>query len=626
MVAASARRLGFVSLDADTAYWVEGRPDEGGRSVLMRRTADGRTEDVTPPGSNVRTRVHEYGGGAYAVAGGIVYYSEFTDQRLYRLRPGHGPEPLTPAGPWRYADATVSPSGAWLVCVREDHSRDGTEPVNTLVAVSLESASAAHHHAPSAQPRVIASGHDFFSTPRVNSSGTELCWLSWDHPRMPWDGTDLWTADVSPAGEIGPARHVAGGKAESIFQPGWSPDGTLYFVSDRSGYWNLHRLRSGQIEPVHAADMDMGHPQWQCGMSSWAVASPSTIAIGYQQHGHRRLGALDLETCTLTPVATAVEPGESLTATNGAAVFVGTSPTTPDRVVRVELSTGTTTVLRAASDRVLDEGYVALPEAIAFPTESDATAHAFFYAPRNLDHDAPPDERPPLIVISHGGPTAATTARLAMDVQFFTSRGFAVVDVNYGGSSGYGRAYRQRLVEQWGVVDVADCVRAATFLAERGRVDGNRLLIRGGSAGGFTTLAALAFRPGVFRAGASYYGVSDLEALARDTHKFEARYLDTLVGPLPAAADRYRARSPLHAADQIHCPVIFFQGLEDRAVPPSQTLAMAEAMRARGVRADVHTFEGEQHGFRKEDTIVQCLDAELAFYQSVLHIAAAPAR
>ena len=626
-VAEQGLRLGFVALDGDDTYWLEGRPAQGGRNVLVRCGPDGAAIDVTPPDHNVRTRVHEYGGGAFVVSDSVVYYSNFTDQRMYRI--GVGPaEPITPAGAWAYADATIDRRRHRLVCVREDHTVAGREAVTQLVAISLDDELPSASHP---LPTVIASGHDFYSTPRVSPDGSMLSWLAWRHPQMPWDGTELWVADITDAGSLANETLVAGGARESIYQPGWLHDGSLCFASDRTGWWQLYQLRcdskfklqnaNAAVEPVLRAPLpeaEFGRPQWLFGWATWTSVDARRLAVTFARRGRWSLATIDLVEGTLVPVATDLEPLEWLVATATEVVYVGASPSSPPAVVRTNLATGVTTVLRSSATMAFDGANVSVPEAIEFPSGDGLTAHAFYYPPRNGGFDPPPSERPPLLVISHGGPTTQTKAQLDLQVQFWTTRGCAVVDVNYGGSSGYGRAYRERLNGRWGIVDVDDCLNAARYLVERGSVDAKRLIIRGGSAGGYTTLAALTFHPGVFAAGASYYGVSDAEALATDTHKFESRYLDGLIGPYPAAKDVYRARSPIHFAERLSCALIFFQGLEDRIVPPSQSERMAEAVRAKGLPVAYLAFEGEQHGFRRAETIVRCLEAELYFYGAVL--------
>ena len=612
-VAAGAVRLGGVVLDGAALYWIEGRPADGGRHVVVTQDPDGRLRDVTPPGTNVRTRVHEYGGAAYTVVHGTVYYSEFADGRLYRIAPGGIPVPLTPPAARCYADFTVHPERPWLVCVCEDHAGANTQAVTTLVRVTTDG--------PPSAAETIASGADFYAYPRFSPDGSRLSWMSWDHPRMPWDATELWVAQVDPHGCLEDQRQVRGDGTEAIFQPGWAPDGTLCFASDRSGWWNLYRLRDGGdggVEPVSPMEADCGRPLWQLGMATWTYADPARLVVTYQDRGRWRLATIDPADGTRTDQCAGLEPGDTLAGTCGSVAFVAGSPTTADAVVRLDLTTRALDTVQRASPVALDAGYVSTPEPIEFRTGGGLTAHAFYYPPRNRDFTTPPGERPPLVVVSHGGPTASTSTRLNLELQFWTSRGFAVVDVNYGGSSGYGRAYRERLRGQWGIVDVEDCVQAATYLAATGRVDPDRMVIRGRSAGGFTTLKALTTYPTVFAAGASYYGVSDLEAMTRETHKFESRYLDALIGPYPADRRVYRARSPIHAIDRVACPLILFQGLEDAVVPPNQSQMIAEALRARGLRVVLLTFEGEQHGFRRAESIVRCLEAELSFYGDVL--------
>jgi dipeptidyl aminopeptidase/acylaminoacyl peptidase len=603
-VAAAAVKLGSVIVEGDDIYWLEGRPAEGGRGVIVKRGADGRVSDVTPEGTNVRSRVHEYGGGAYIVSSGVVFYSEFTDQRVYRLGAGGSPDPITPPSDCFYADFAFDSRRKRLIAVREDHTGSG-EPVSAVVGLPLD-------REPSTGA-VLRSGNDFYATPRLSPDGRHLSWIEWSHPRMPWEGTELWTASVSGDGTLEQARQIAGGADEAIFQPGWLPDGTLCFASDRTGWWNLYRLGDGHVEPVHAMDAEFGRPLWQLGTSTWAPADGTRLVAARAQKGRWQLVLIDTSAGLLLPIAPDLDAADTIAATAHRAVFVAGSASAPDAVASVDLATGRVERIREAASAAVAPAFLSAPIAIEFETDGGMTAHAFYYGPCNPEFVASPDERPPLLVFAHGGPTAATTARFNLEVQFWTSRGFAVVDVNYGGSSGYGRAYRQRLRGQWGVVDVADCVAAALHLSARGLADPDRLAIRGRSAGGYTTLAALTFRD-VFKAGASYYGIGDLELLTRDTHKFESRYLDGLIGPYPEARDTYVARSPLHHVDRLSCPIIFFQGLEDRVVPPEQALIMSEAVRRKGLPVAVLTFEGEQHGFRRAANMVRCLEAELSFY------------
>lgn len=606
LVATGTIRLGEIALDGADVYWTERRPTEGGRSAVVRWT--GQVEDVTPAGFNARTRVHEYGGGAYLVAAGAVYFANFADQRLYRHRPGEQPQPITPEAKLRYADPILDARRNRLICVREDHTVAKREAVNTLVGLALTGDEAGG--------QVLVGGNDFYASPRLSPDGSRLAWLTWNHPNMPWDGTELWLAEVRADGSLGSARLLAGGEDESIFQPEWSPDGTLYFVSDRSGWWNLYRWQGGQVERVVALDAEFGQPQWVFGMSTYAFESARRLICAYASRGTWNLASLDPTTGQLTPFDLPYTEYDYVRAGAGQAVFLAASPTEPSSIVRLDLATGRLQVLRRASGLDVDPGYLSRPEAIEFPTSGGLTAHAFFYPPQNKDYAAPAGERPPLLVQSHGGPTSATSSRFDPHIQYWTSRGIAVLDVNYGGSTGYGREYQQRLAGRWGEVDLDDCVNGARFLAEQGRVDGERLSISGGSAGGYTTLCALTFRD-VFKAGASYFGVSDLEALAKETHKFESRYLDRLVGPYPERRDLYLARSPLHHTDRLSCPVIFFQGLEDEVVPPNQAELMVEALRKKGVPVAYLAFEGEQHGFRRAENIQRTLEVELYFYARI---------
>jgi dienelactone hydrolase len=611
MIVGRVASLDQVGVDGDYVYWIEGRPWDGGRQVLVRKSRGGTTEDVTPAGYNVRTRVHEYGGGAFAVSGGTVYFANFDDQRLYRQEePGGEVTPITPesGSELRYADMEVDARRGRIICVREDHRVEGHEPQNTLVVLDL-------FENPDGG-RVIAEGHNFYSNPRLSPDGRQLAWLSWDHPNMPWDETELWLADLDEMGEISDWRKVAGGLGESVYQPRWSPDGALHFISDRTGWWNLYRIGPDGAEVIYGMEADFGAPLWRFGGSTYDFLDPSTIICRYMQYGTARLARLNVVVRTLEPVPVPFTMVAYLQAQNGEAVFWGATPTEGPAIIRLDPGTLDAEVLGRASDLEIDPGYISVAEAIEFPTEGGVTAHAFYYAPRNKDYDAPEGEKPPLLVLSHGGPTSASPNMLDLDIQFWTSRGIGVLDVNYGGSTGYGREYRQRLNGQWGVVDVDDCVNGALYLVERGEVDGDRLAISGGSAGGYTTLNALTFRD-VFKAGASYYGISDLEAMAQDTHKFESRYLDTMVGPYPQMKELYKERSSIHYTEQLSCPLILLQGLEDKVVPPNQAEMMRDALRAKGLPVAYLAFEGEGHGFRRAETIKRAMEAELYFYSRV---------
>ena len=606
--------LGQIAIDGDDIYWVEGRPSEAGRSVIVRRTPDGKITDVTPAPFNVRTRVHEYGGGSFAVAAGVVYFSHFADQRIYCQTLDSQPEPLTPAANCRYADAIVDTQKNRLICVREDNSGDG-EAVNTIVSINLDNGE---------DIQILTQGNDFYASPSLSPDGSQLAWISWNHPNMPWDGTELWVAEINADGSLCKKKLVAGGVDESIFQPEWSLDGVLYFVSDKSNWWNLYRtplnppLLRGEagIEPLCEMAAEFGLPQWIFGMSTYAIVSESKIICTYTQQGKWQLASLDLIAKQLTTIETPYTDISSVKARGEIVVFLAGSPTESTAIVQLNLATSQREVLRRSSDLSIDPGYLSVPEPIAFPTENGLTAFGFFYPPKNQDYTSPAGEKPPLVVKSHGGPTAATSSSLSLKIQYWTSRGFAVLDVNYGGSTGYGREYRKRLQDSWGIVDVDDCANGAKYLAQKGLVDGERMAIAGGSAGGYTTLCALTFRD-VFKAGASYYGVSDLEALATDTHKFESRYLDGLIGPYPERKDLYVARSPIHSAERLSCPVIFFQGLEDKVVPPNQAQMMVEILKAKGLPVAYVAYEGEQHGFRRAENIKRTLDGEFYFYSRV---------
>jgi dipeptidyl aminopeptidase/acylaminoacyl peptidase len=618
-------------LAGDDVYWLESRPTEAGRSVIVRRRPDGSTADINPAPLNARTRVHEYGGADYIVHDDAVYFANFADQRLYRTQPGAEPAPLTHTDGMRYADAVIDAARNRLICVREDHSGPG-EAVNTLAAVDLDSG----------RETVLVSGHDFFAYPRISPDGEQLAWIAWDHPNMPWDGTELYVARIEDDGSLGHALAIAGSASDSVVQPQWSPDGRLAFVSDLSGWWNLYIWQAGYVEPVTQLEAEFAKPLWQLGASSYAFHGPDRIICTFCVRGTWRLASIDLETYALTDIDTPFTDFGGVHVAGGRAVFTAGSPTQRAALFSLDLGSPSPraekgpggevppafTVLKSSSDTAIDARYVSQPENIEFPTTlagQPTNAFAFYYPPRNADYEdasalqmpgasAPGGATlPPLLVMSHGGPTAATSSVFSPIVQYWTSRGIAVLDVNYGGSTGYGTAYRRRLKDRWGIVDVDDCVNGARYLVARGRVDPKRLAITGGSAGGYTTLCALTLRD-TFSAGASYYGVAELEALARDTHKFESRYLDGLIGPYPERRDLYVERSPLTHVESLACPVIFFQGLEDQIVPPNQAEMMVEALRRKGLPVAYFTFEGEQHGFRRAENIKRSLEAELLFY------------
>jgi len=609
-------------------YWVEGRPAEGGRGVLCRWAPGAGTQALTPPAFDVRTRVHEYGGGAFLAGDdGTVFFSNLTDQRLWRQDGTGAPRPLTPEPPipaaLRYADARLLPDppvdrGATaslleppdaqvLVCVRESH--DGDQVVNELVAVP----------AGGGEPRVLAAGRDFYAAPRPSPDGRRLAWLEWDHPRMPWDGTELRVAELDGGALDGPSRLVAGGAEESIFCPEWSPDGRLHFTSDRSGWWNLYEEADGEVRVLVPEQAEFGEPQWVFGMATYAFLPDGRIACLYGRGPVRRLGLVEPGADRAVPVElpfTDFNPPQLCTLGERLAVIAG-SARRPAAVVVVDPDSGDTEVVRSSRELDLDPRYLSTPRPVEFPTGDGQTAHALYYPPANPDVQAPAGERPPLVVTCHGGPTAGVLDRFKLGVQFLTSRGIAVADVDHRGSTGYGRDYREALKGRWGEVDTEDCVNVARYLATVGEVDGERLAISGGSAGGYVVLCALAFYD-VFAAGVSEAGLADLVTFVHDTHKFEARYLDQLVGPWPQAEALYRQRSPLYAADRIACPVILIQGLDDAVVPPAQAEVMVRALAERGIPHAYLTFPGERHGLRKAENIERAVEAELYFLSRIL--------
>jgi dipeptidyl aminopeptidase/acylaminoacyl peptidase len=622
LIAEESIGFGEVKLDGNDVYWLEVRPRDHGRWVVVRRAlAGGKATDLIRSPFSARTRAHEYGGGAWTISEGTLYFSNDevrpgreADGRLYRIRPHGKAVALVPQGNWRYADGTVDRTRARWLGVREDHTDINAEyPTATIVAVDLTR----RNRAPAT---VLIAGHDFFSSPRLAPNGRALAWLAWDHPNMPWHGTKLYLSELDDDSKpCGTAILVAGSENESIFQPEWLPCGTgICFSSDRTGWWNLYiyDLASRTTRALMPMSAEFGQAQWLFGLSSYGISGANQIVTAYIRNGLGHLGLIDSQSGGLETFELPFTEFNSVQTKGDNAVFLAGAPDRPMSVVLLNLRSRRYEVLKQATDILEDlriKRYLSTPEPVEFPTSGGATAFGFYYPPVNPDYVAPAGDKPPLRVRCHGGPTSAASTTLSLSIQFWTSRGVAILDVNYGGSTGYGREYRNRLHHNWGVVDVEDTVSGATFLVNRGSVDPGRLVVAGGSAGGYTTLAALTFH-NIFQGGASYYGVSDLATLAKDTHKFEARYLDWLIGPYPQAKALYDERSPLRHASRLSRPVIFIQGDEDVVVPPSQTEMIVDALRSHDVTAGYILFSGEQHGIRRGPNIQRALDAELYFY------------
>jgi len=606
MITARAISFDEIAASGKDIYWVESRPNDGGRYVIMHRAADGTVAECTPPEFYVRTTVHEYGGGAFMVEDGIIYFSNFKDHHLYRQRPNEQPEVITLSDGYYYADLILDKQRDRIICVREDHTAEG-EAVNTIIGLSLSDG----------REEILIEGNNFYSSARLNPDGTKLAYLTWSHPNMPWDGCELWLADVHADGTLHDFKLIAGSVTESVFQPEWSPEGILHFIGESTGWWNLYRVHNDQIEALHPLDAEFGEPLWVFRMSTYGFVSETKIFCRYTKDGISHLAFLDTSTKELANIETSFIEFGDIVLGDGFASFIGGSPTQPYSLIRMDTSTCEMEIIKQAFEVTVDAGYLSIATPITFPTTDGKEAYAIYYAPKNKDYAGLEGECPPLMVISHGGPTGGTSSSLRLGLQYWTSRGFAVLDVNYGGSTGYGREYRQRLNGNWGIVDVDDCCNGALYMVEKGLADPDRLAIRGGSAGGYTTLACLAFRNDVFKAGASYYGISELEVFATDTHKFESRYMDSLIGPYPERKDLYFNRSPINFIKNLSCPIILFQGDEDKVVPPSQSQMMFEAVRNKELPVAYLLFEGEQHGFRKAETIKRSLEAEFYFYSKI---------
>ena len=601
--------LSEASLDKESVYWMETRPERHGRrTIVMNRE---RNEDITSAQFDVGTRVYEYGGGSYAAKDGTIYFSNFDDMKIYKVQTGvQSAQPITTnTSEFRHGDLTVDRKRNCLFCIREEHRGEHNPVLNSIVTISLADPSTG---------TTVESGNDFYLSPKLSPDGSTLSWITWNFPNMPWDATEIWKAEVTKNGTVTRKAKIAGGAQESVIQPEWGPDGALYFISDRTGWWNIFRYRDGRVENMHLAKVDFGEPQWHLGMSTYAVTARNLICK-YIRNGYHKLATIDLETEKFENLPLPFTSISGIRAEGENAVFCASSSFHPTSIVRLNLTTREWKILRMSSERSIDASYFSNPREIEFPTKRGRTAHAFYYPPKNPEYRAAKDEKPPLLVKVHGGPTGVTAASFDLQIQFFTTRGFAVLDVNYGGSTGYGRKYRERLNCNWGVIDVEDCARGAKFLCDSGKSDRKRLLIRGGSAGGFTTLASLAFTK-LYKAGACYYGISDLEAWARDTHKFESRYLDKMIGPYPAQRKLYLKRSPARSATKISVPLIILQGLDDKVVPPSQSELMVKQMRKKKLQVKYLTFDDEGHGFHAEEHVRKALESELNLYSKTLGI------
>jgi len=610
LITQSTIGFGTIVLDEGDTYWIETRPQEGGRHVIVKRSSDGTVLDAIPARFNARTTVHEYGGGAYTVVRGTIFFSNYFDQQLYRQSPGGNPEVITARDGLRFAEPIFDFSRNRLIAICEDHSQAGST-INSVVAVDLATGNV----------HTILSGFDFYSSPRLSNDGTKLACLAWKHPYMPWDGTHLLVTEFEKDGSIKQVTTAAGGDNESIFQPEWSKQDELYFVSDRTGWWNLYVMRQGKIEAICPAKCEFGRAQWHLGYSTYAFEPSGDIIATYNTGAHWRVGRVDVKAHSLKEFELPFSDIWWLRVWKNKAIFRAGSPTMAQAIVELDLSTGSWTTVKASINHKLDPDWISVPEVVSFVTNSGDTAYALLYPPKNKQYESP-GEKPPLLVRVHGGPTGSIVNMLNLELQFWTSRGIAVAEVNYGGSVGYGRAYRERLKGKWGIVDVEDCTSAALHLAKEGRADKERLMISGGSAGGFTTLCALTFG-GEFQTGTSYYGICDLEAMHLETHKFESKYLEGLIAPYPKGKETYHERSPLYNAGKLNRPICFFQGLEDKIVPPNQLEKMVAIYRENRLPFAYLAFPNEQHAFRRAETLKRCLEAELYFYSRIFGFAIA---
>lgn len=608
-VVEGSRGLSSLSFDNGALYWLESRPEEGGRTTIMRAKTGGKPEEILPAPWYARTRVQEYGGSAVLVADGVVWFSNFEDQHLYRLVPGEKPVAVTPEGDLRYAGCVLDKTRNRLICIREDHRVLG-EPRNTLVALPLEGIS---------EGEVLFDDSDFVSAVKLSHDGGSIAFTSWDHPNMPWDNTDLWSAGFDAQGQLTEVTRHNKGKSESVINPQWGANNQLYAISDRDNWWKIYRVDGQQFRTINSGldQVEIGGPDWAIGQNYYHLLTDGSMLVQVMKSGVEYAAILDPARQSTTPLGLASVSITDILPVEGRLFVINAATDHSPELLETDMKGKIISVIRTSSDFTLAPSWVPTYQLVSFPTGQGATAHGIYLPPTNPDVSAPADETPPLIVSVHGGPTGLATPAFKLSHLYWTSRGFAVLDLNYRGSTGFGREYRRSLYGQWGIADVEDAVAGATWLAEQGLADPKRLLIRGGSAGGYTTLAAHAFHD-AFAAGASYYGISDLEALATDTHKFESRYLDQVIGPYPERKDLYKARSPINHLEGFSAPLLLLQGLDDPVVPPNQSRMIFEALKFRGVPTAYLEFEGESHGFRKAENQIRSLEAELYFYARVL--------
>ncbi len=598
--------IGQLCADGEKLYALRNYTEEGGRGAVAWIHDDGRSEDITPAPYSARTRVYEYGGDCFAVKDDVVYFSNYPDDRLYRHLPGREPEPITAEGAMRYADLVLDVRRNRLICIREDHTSAG-EAKHTIAAVHLDG---------DEYGTVLFDQADFVAFLSLSDDGSKLAWIAWNHPNMPFYSSSLWSADVQEDGSLTNVQQVVPEQEESVTDPRWSPDGSLYFCTDRNNWWNLHRWKSGKTENVCPAEAELGNPFWNIGLRMYRFLTPSRVVAAQNQMGTWQVIIIDTEAGRYETIPTPFTYIIRLELVGESLYMVAASATMSRSLVRLDLNSGDLVVLESSVQYPIAADCISAGQHIAYPTENGLEAYGFYHPPKNPDHEAPAEELPPLIINVHGGPTGSHKNALDMGVQFYTSRGFAVFNINYGGSAGYGREYRNRLRGQWGVVDVEDAVNGARYLVERGLADPKRTIVRGGSAGGFTTFAALAFKD-YFRAGSSLFGISDVEVFHQETHKYESRYCETLIGPYPQSRDLYRERSAMSKVDEINAPLIIFQGGEDKIVPPNQSQFVARALSERDVPVVYIKFEGEGHGFRKFENVVTLAQSEQAFFGKI---------